>query len=138
MKDQLISFDVAKLAKEKGFKEYCIAYFSISGEEMYFREDGMYFHSNGANGRLILRPTQSLLQKWLREEHGIIVLADYGFVDDSTDAYCWSITTFNTESKSDFDRLITIQSLSEQFRDWYENYEEAIEEGLLKALQMIK
>ena len=68
MKDQLINFDVAKLAKEKGFKEYCIAYFSISGEEMYFREDGMYFHSNGANGRLILRPTQSLLQKWLREQ----------------------------------------------------------------------
>ena len=78
------------------------------------------------------------LQKWLREEHGIIVLADYGFIDDSTDAYCWSITTLNTESKSDFDRLITIHSLSDQFRDWYETYEEALESGLMKALEMIK
>lgn len=124
MKDQLINFDVAKLAKEKGFKEYCIAYFSISGEEMYFREDGMYFHSNGANGRLILRPTQSLLQKWLREERGIDFLFNRSFSDGKK-------------------KYILTPCFDKPRLKGYNNaegntYEEALESGLMKALEMIK
>ena len=120
MKDQLISFDVAKLAKEKGFKEYCIAYFSISGEEMYFREDGMYFYSNGANGRLILRPTQSLLQKWLREEHKL-----------SVEVY------FNNGWDYDICDLETnLQNISKPYE--YKTFENAFEVALMTALNMIK
>ena len=123
MKDQLISFDVAKLAKEKGFKEYCIAYFSISGEEIYFREDGMYFHSNRPNGRLILRPTQSLLQKWLRKEHSI-------YIDIKTDTTPNEILGFEVRLKS--------YKFSPHYIDFFNSYEEAIENGLMSALEMIK
>lgn len=124
MKDQLINFDVAKLAKEKGFKEYCIAYFSISGEEMYFREDGMYFHSNGANGRLILRPTQSLLQKWLREEYGIDILFKRSFSDGKK--------KYILTPCFDKPRLKGYDNAEEN------TYEEALEIALIIALNMIK
>lgn len=138
MKDQLISFDVAKLAKEKGFKEYCFAYFSISGEEKYFREDGMYYHSNGANGRLILRPTQSLLHKWLREEHGIYILIIPTLTSD------WTFKTITIISKRDDDVISGLKSVSElpPYKNVngydYTTYELALEAGLLEALKMIK
>ena len=126
MKDQLISFDAAKLAKEKGFKEYCIAYFSISGEEMYFREDGMYFHSNGANGRLILRPTQSLLQKWLREQffyHIYLIPLDNNKWGFEVKYISLMLDDFISYLYSGYE---------------YNSYEEALESGLMKALEMIK
>ena len=41
MKDQLVKFETAKLAKEKGFE----------------------------GPHLVLLPTQSLLQRWIREKH---------------------------------------------------------------------
>ena len=87
---------------------------------MYFREDGMYFHSNGANGRLILRPTQSLLQKWLREEHKL-----------SVEVY------FNNGWDYDICDLETnLQNISEPYE--YKTFENAFEVALMTALNMIK
>ena len=58
MKEQLISFETAKLAKEKGFPKKPLIFkkvgISIHGEEIYK-----------------IYVTQSLLQKWLREVHSI-------------------------------------------------------------------
>ena len=69
--DELINFEIAKLAKEVGFKEACLNYFTLDGDGKYFGEDMMFYYSNGANGRLVLRPTRAQLQDWLREEKGI-------------------------------------------------------------------
>ena len=125
MKEQLISFETAKLAKEKGFYEPCFYYFSLEGDEKEFIEDGYYFKSLGENGRLILRPTQSLLQKWLREVHNIDItilirgISDYDVV-------------VHKDRNLKFEKTIFIT---------YENkkivYEEALEIALKQSLKLI-
>lgn len=138
MKDQLITLDVAQLAKEKHFKEPCTAYFSTQGEKKYFREDGMYYYSKGEHGRLILRPTQSLLQRWLREEHGIHIVVIPTVTSD------WTFKTVRVLSKIDHDVIKGIKSISELppyknvYGYDYTTYEEALEQGLIEAIKLIK
>ena len=73
MKESIISFETAKLAKEKGFPHRdSITHkaYNVNGElGNIFKFDKPY---------TILAPTQVLLQKWLREIHKIhIVINPY-------------------------------------------------------------
>lgn len=98
MEDQLISFETAKLAKEKGFEEYCFSYYNLKGEikhnysengsstDVDFRVDLEDLLDNFNRGipNTYSAPTQSLLQKWLREVHKIHIeifrrCTGYGF-----------------------------------------------------------
>ena len=89
MEDTRITFETAKLAKEKGFK--------IPTTVMYKGNEKSYGHNNEwgidekrldgkfpyTNQQWYSIPTQSFLQKWLREEHGIhIELLIDGWSDD--------------------------------------------------------
>jgi len=72
MKEQLIELETAILAKEKGFDlDANYAYNPISGKLL--DENTVYSHTIGDGKEPIEAPTQSLLQKWLREEFGIYV-----------------------------------------------------------------
>lgn len=75
MKDTIIKFETAKLAKEKGFHE------SIGANGSMYDIKGNIIPL-GAQARLIeeifcAAPNQSLLQKWLREEHHIHICVEY-------------------------------------------------------------
>ena len=75
MKDQLVTFETAKLAKEKGCNIHSVLYFSTKGipssTEIYHTDEWI-----DKNGTLdYYRHTQSLLQKWLREKHKIHAFA---------------------------------------------------------------
>jgi outer membrane cobalamin receptor len=71
MTEELISFETAKLAKEKGFDEHCKHAFTNDGKFQYYEEDG--FNSE----TYTTSPSQSLLQKWLREVHAIHITMIY-------------------------------------------------------------
>lgn len=107
--DGICTYEVAKLAKEKGFDEECrdfycndkrqkritrtscnrqvtsFDYCSNSTLEDY-DSPKEYFH--------IAAPTQSLLQRWLREEKGVIIELKYS---DSTEDWrpFWSWCIYN-------------------------------------------
>ena len=85
MKDELVTFETAKLAKEKGFNEPTtdIWYMCRTGIDDKFELESNQsivegyriinskcynYHKNEVT---IYAPTQSLLQKWLRDEHRI-------------------------------------------------------------------
>jgi hypothetical protein len=81
MKDKLISFETAKLAKEKGFenktphklrRDYYNHLGEVNGDVTdYLRA---YVHKKDTSKLLTVdAPTQSLLQRWLREVHNIDV-----------------------------------------------------------------
>ena len=73
MKDELITRITAKLAKEKGF-DIPTNHMYIDANELIFsaREEGDDdYNWNSRAGYSV--PTQSLLQRWLREEHGIYI-----------------------------------------------------------------
>ena len=133
MKEELVSFETAKLAKEKGFKEEVYAYYDASnnldfagsewGEISSFEKDFLYdynsykkdppydyiFHS---------APSQSLLQKWLREKHNILLTVEYSLAKDDWFYYIYK------------------SNLNEYHH--FETYEKALEAGLKKGLSLIK
>lgn len=122
MTEQLISKETAVLAKEKGFNEETYDYFNQNGEcetslEKEYFNKGIHTSENIIT---ISCPTQSLLQKWLREKHNIdiSILGTSGF-------YYIGI------HEKDF------HNLQKYFYPNFKLYEEALEFGLQKALKLI-
>jgi len=111
MEDKLITFETAKLANEKEFN-----IFQDSGYE----QNGTYFDNSrdydgckfGYCKEIYLAPTQSLLQRWLREKHNVDVLV---YIVKLKNIYYTTI--YNNQH--------------------YLTYEQALEERLLKALALI-
>ena len=104
MEDTLVSFTVAKLAKEKGCNlENCTC--------------GGYLECICSDKRI----SQSLLAKWLREKHNIIILVLY---DGKTFYY-------QIQRKEWEDCIIQFDLTLNQ------TYEEAYEIGLQEALKLI-
>jgi hypothetical protein len=129
MEDQLITFDTAKLAKDKGFDWKVLNCYN-ENEEIGDNEDNFFFNYNigptikGSNTNLYSIPTQSLLQKWLRKQHNILI----------------EITGNNFNSKLSIkvyfqNQIATKPSIATS--PIYDEYEEALEEGLIKALKLI-
>lgn len=70
MQEELITFETAKLAKEKGFIKYTNFRYMSKDVEGCLVNIGDLTTLAGAD---ISAPTQSLLQRWLREVHNIDV-----------------------------------------------------------------
>lgn len=139
MKESLIKFETAVLAKEVGFDvEYfsmeCSYFYTNTKSKMFgVDEEGRYYDIKNTSKKLYKRgeeatlndknvylaPTQSLLQKWLRDEHKFVV--EIGFYDWGK----WNYTIYNPSP---------IKQSSPEFN----TYEEALENGLFKCLNIIK
>jgi hypothetical protein len=126
MKEQLITFETAKLAKEKGFK--------IKQKKGYFSEVETPTNSGYRTlPEFGFAPTQSLLQKWIREAHDIQV-------------YSQSYTVRGGKQGKRFGDYIYVINplygehvLMEDARDSkFQTYEGALEIGLQEALKLIK
>ncbi len=84
MEEQLISFETAKLAKEKGFDIICQKGFNPNNGNII--EGNLWFVLNTLESNYHIQcPTQSLLQRWLREVHNIHIelLIDGWGLDDN-------------------------------------------------------
>lgn len=144
MKEELISLDTARLAKEVGFNvtlrfsSVNHAYFPPIKEFKEFNyenlEDYSQFNLKQYNPKdeliekcgipYYLAPTQSLLQKWLREKHKIHIDVVY-FINQP----------INNELWADCYQFFVN---GEAFHPYCKTYEEALELGLLKTLKLIK
>ena len=133
MKNQLVSFKTAQLAKEKGFDWLCDTVYFLDGSNrqlQYFEGNGMGLSKNSLDGfyasnSLIActRPQQSLLQKWLRDIHNIviqIIIFDKGFL--TKEKYCYQY-------------IIGENEISQSV---YKTYEKALEEAFYETLKLIK
>jgi hypothetical protein len=103
MKDELVTIETAKLAKEKGFSS-----------ESYL-EPSNY----------CITPTQSLLQRWLREVHNIHV--EIWFDNTQLDGFPYLYEIYNQQNQE-----------GDINGHYFDNYEEALEEGLQEALKLIE
>ena len=75
--EDYVSFETAKLLKEKGFDEYCPLWYNLDKPTegpFFYKEIGWYGHNSyDYNGkRIISAPTLQMAMKWLRKEHKII------------------------------------------------------------------
>jgi len=120
MEEEKIKFETAKLAQEKGLilvKGYgCYNQFGKFEPELPFYSDPEQFFED----ELYSAPTQSLLQRWLREVHDIHI----------------QILPYNSKY------LVSILKTGENgsnpnFNIEYDTYEDALEAGLFEGLQLV-
>lgn len=131
MNETLISFETAKLAKEKGFNEGSENYYENNGNlaKQWPEEGGIYNQENDYGWELdyFEAPTQSLLQKWLREIHNVFI--NIGHRPHSQKFYFTITGKYNEGEKG---------MLYDYDYKKYETYEASLEAGLCNALQLIK
>ena len=117
MEEQLVSLEVARLLKEKGFCNGSTHYYSnLNSKQELHKNDNGAVYINGMELDFIEAPTQSLVQKWLRDEHNFFVLVELDCIGLHPHIYNGEI-----DCKGDY-------CLS---------YESALEEGLLMALRYL-
>lgn len=141
MKDTLISYETALLADILGFQQpigigvkynlgqYYNSVGVLNGDVSDEVKESVRYHISKRKGenpeqvktKIVSAPTQSLLQKWLRDIHSIIVSVD--IQDDRT--YFISLTAISN-------------STGDNIWGNYKTYEEALENGLKEALELIK
>lgn len=132
MKEQLVNYKTAKLANKRGFNIDC-------GWKIRKLEDGTFTHTNCPDLG-IEEPTQSLLQKWLREEKDILVEVTFSnrlsrklyeaAHEKPSLNFSWKIYTSIKDPEHIFNEFWSDGT--------FETYEEALEEGLQRALKMVR
>lgn len=135
MKEQLISLETAKLLKQKGIEisskyfytdEFGLCYLGHDGEFLFNEEGKHQYDCNGEFevGERYYAPTQSLVQKHLRENNIVI---EINLDQTSYPKYCFSVYKY-----SDFGNWEDIKN-----PDWglYGKYESALEAGLQLSLK---
>tara|TARA_R110000764_G_C10959916_1_gene378100 strand:+ start:745 stop:1164 length:420 start_codon:yes stop_codon:yes gene_type:complete len=138
MREQLITFETAKLAKEKGFDIYCEwSYWEgslthgVPGYPLALENDKHSDYDRYLSFPRHLAPTQSLLQKWLREVHNIQLCLQPIYGGNKVDGKQIGWLCYTPFQDEDFNKLPSI-SLSQY------TYEEALEKGLQEALKLFK
>lgn len=117
--EEICTYEVAKLAKDKGFNEYVEAFYAegcdiahSQGPEKWNEYKGKY-----------AAPTQSLLQRWLREEKGYYIYPFFDNVQLKWDWVCREKTG---------DKWIPLVGFDFHL---FATYELALEDGLKYALK---
>lgn len=133
MEDGVVDFDIAILAKEKGFDIDCL--YKHLNEDQIFKCIGTPWECqyDPPKENFINAPTQSLLQKWLREKHNIdIVIYPVELKTETRNV-------FQKIQDKEYSYYISIGGIQQYFvYKCHSSYEEALEQGLLEGLKSIK
>lgn len=139
MNETLISFETAKLAKEKGFNLNSPGFYSCDnpssekiGNQLILRDWERWINfgsEDSQEGTMIYSaPTQTMLQKWLREVHNI-------------DIYIFPVYSDSTYSLNrkllGYTPIIQSIKIDECNLKTENTYESALEVALQKALKLI-
>ena len=142
MEDTRITFETAKLAKEKGFPQepnrLKIPYYNYKGEFKGDVKDWLrkYLRKEDTSDvESVSAPTQSLLAKWLREKYDIeinitrmppeVIKSSFNKGNKRIKKYNMWVWSLNGNPRIENPSL------------FFDNYEEAYEIGLQEALKLI-
>ena len=113
--EDFVSFETAKLLKEKGFNEP--TYYDYDEEEKRWFQEVLVCH-NSEGG--IACPTLQMAMKWLRDIHGLFI-----HIDVIREASCW------TADIQDIKNDVAVYPVKEEFP----GYEEACEAAIKYCLE---
>ena len=120
--EHYVSLEIANLLKEVGFNWTCRGYF-----------DNTEFHPNGSvectnynssTCKYLKVPVLEVAQRWLREVKNLILLIDI------TPSYC-------NGKPMGYKFVIHVSGGNHIWGEWKDTYEEALEAGIKKALEII-
>lgn len=130
IEESYVSFDTAKLLKKAGFEANLRTKYAEEEDNKWAlwdfgpkRNDYNYFDDT------IACPTQALAARWLREKHRIVV--DVTFIPPSVNGDVWQYFI------GEMDDMVWNGDFEPSDR-MYKTYEEALEEGLKRSLELIK
>lgn len=136
--EEICTYEVCKLAKEKGFnckvthyyqasKHYCETPRRVELHSINWRleTDGCLNRYNRSSDDVVSAPTQSLLQRWLREEKGIHISVEYEWVEGIDDWTFWSYIK----------KINNAKVVDDAIKSGFNTYELALEDALKYALE---
>lgn len=106
IKEAYVSFEVARLLKEKGFNEECnrvyegpnlkyttlpISPLMCLGELGGFNPKQLYITNNELGDIVYTAPTQQMAMAWLREVYNVLIVIDVRSGTGQESIYCWQL-----------------------------------------------
>ena len=135
IEEAYVSFEVAKLLKEKGFDEYCHYFYDCETPNTGYLSNKKYgesiHNSKVYDGRnLVACPTHQVAMAWLREVHGIFIgislCQRYENKTDNDTIIMFFFELLNLKEKQ------LINGFSQEYTH---TYEEAVESALKYVLE---
>ena len=121
--EDYVSFEVAKLLKEKGFDEECVGYYVDDNPNEIFHSYCGETNSTWES-RCCSCPTHQMAMKWLREVHDIHIVPRKDFFNGTYTGMVYDGRRENVFDKDDYIALVG-----------YEIYEEAVEAAIKYTLE---
>jgi len=138
MKEELIAFDTAKLAKEKGFNIPCNDFYDLY-DNPNNKNLSYSLKDNWNDYKSYSAPTQSLLQKWLREHVEIEIYVRPSFKTLDKYIVCYMKWRDDRKFRQQYFIIpLNDNSVPEGTHQDFNSYEDALEAGLYEALKLIK
>lgn len=116
MNEDYVSFEVAKLLKEKGFDLPCQAFYD---NDRVLIVSPVHTVNDELEDSDIACPTLYVAQKWLREVQGIHIVIDFKSKDS------WYYRIYDLDENE----------LIEQSEEYFNTYEGALQAGILESLK---
>lgn len=129
--EEIVTYEVAKLAKEKGLSQCpnengkCRIYTLDKSKNTYVLCDWTVWISAPWASEVIAAPTQSLLQRWLREEKNIHISIEYEWVEGFD---CWPFWAYIKKVKDE-------RVIDDAIKSGFNTYELALEDALAYSLK---
>ena len=146
--EDYVSFETAKLLKEKGFDDATIGYYPIIGKAKKTFHKGAAYRWNYFSDRGIAAPTLSMAMKWIQERFNIVIIPNYEYECTDT-SWCYKIFKLGENGKPErvavkgvsYDKdynptenIVGYRDYERSYKD-YSTKEEAIEEGIKYTLE---
>ena len=122
--EDYVSFEIAKLLKEKGFDERGLCVYTVEEERFYTFGD--WVENSCLLPNLISAPTHQMALKWLREVHKINIVIDVASDDDNLYSL-WKFDIWNGNYSIIWGNK----------REKFNSYEQAVEAALLYVLKKL-
>lgn len=128
LSDEIIGFETAQLAKERGFLQYCK--YSYWEGDLTAMTPGYYGMTENEYASYLKHPrhyapSQALFARWLREVKNLHVYAD---TCDNDGHWCFTVISIIMDTDS---------GIHYEPEDSFDSYEEALEAGLYAALDFV-
>ena len=127
IEEAYVSFETAKLLKEKGFDESCEGFYVNSGvlSHTLSNANNSKWYGDKSTIGYISAPTLQMAMRWLREVHNLVIQTE--IIDFLEHGEVWLYTVIERK---------TIKKLTGRDEDFTEHsYEEAVESAIKYCLE---
>lgn len=121
--EEICTYEVCKLAKEKGFDVQTFDWYDYTGN--YHKGFIPHELHECPRDKEYYAPSQSLLQRWLREEKGIHISVEYEWVEGVDDWTFWAYIK----------KINNAKVVNDAIKSGFNTYELALEDALKYALE---